>query len=166
MPPIGPHSIFLMVPPVLTLLQTEFCNPVFEGEEPQAALGTEHPPDKDRTSPKSSPDGLGTSLGACMHMPVHRATRSSWCSGSGVVGQVPCRALGLIRGPTSTPGTRGWDTSSQGSASHAGRKQRGGTASSTLALPAFLTFPQVSSSGGRQAGSTVLTASSPGFAWL
>lgn len=130
--------MFLMVPPVLTLLQTEFCNPVFEGEEHQAALSTEHPPGKDRTSPKSSPDGLGTSLGAWMHMPVQRATRSSCCSGSGVVGQFPCRALGLIRGPASTPGTRGWDMSSQGSASHAGRKQRGGKASSTLALPAFL----------------------------
>lgn len=156
-----------MVPPALALLQTEFCNPVFEGEEPQAAPSTECPPDKDGTSPTSPQDGLGTSLGVCTHISVHEAARSSRGSGSGVVGQAPRRALGLLRGPASTPGTRGRDVPSQGSASRAGRWQGRGMASSTPDLhPAFLTLLQASSSGTRQAGDTAPTASSPGSAWL
>lgn len=86
--------------------------------------------------------------------------------GVGVVGQVPCWGLGPLRRPTNTLGTRGQDVPSQGSASCAGRWQGRGMASSILALPAFLAFPQAGSSGARRAGGTAPTASSPGSAWL
>lgn len=59
----GPCCVLLMVPPMLTLLQTEFYNPVFEGEEPRAAPSTGCPADEDGSSPTSQRDGLGTSLG-------------------------------------------------------------------------------------------------------
>lgn len=55
------------VPLALAVPQTEFCNPVFEGEEPRAAPSVEHPPDKDGTGPAPRRDGLGTSLGVCTH---------------------------------------------------------------------------------------------------
>ncbi|XP_071625041.1 membrane frizzled-related protein [Heliangelus exortis] len=42
--------------------KTEFCNPVFEGEEPQAAPNAEHPTEEDGTSPTSPPDGIGQQL--------------------------------------------------------------------------------------------------------
>lgn len=148
------------------LLQTEFCNPVFEGEEPRAAPNAKHPPEEDGTSPALPRDGLGTHLGVCTHAPVYGASTSSHGSGIGVVGQATHRALGPSGGPTNIPRTRDRDMLSQGSAGRAGRWQGGGMASSTLALPAFLALLQVSSSGARQAGGTVLTASSPGSAWL
>ncbi|XP_049656762.1 membrane frizzled-related protein isoform X3 [Accipiter gentilis] len=49
-------------PEALDHSKTEFCNPVFEGEEPQAAPSTEHLPDGDGTSSASPRDGLGRQL--------------------------------------------------------------------------------------------------------
>ncbi|XP_074892832.1 membrane frizzled-related protein isoform X2 [Buteo buteo] len=57
-----------LCPEALDHSKTEFCNPVFEGEEPQAALSTENPPDEDGTSSASPRDGLGTSLGVCRQL--------------------------------------------------------------------------------------------------
>ncbi|XP_071432340.1 membrane frizzled-related protein [Pithys albifrons albifrons] len=51
-----------LCPETLDHSKTEFCNPVFEGEEPQAAPSTDHVPDKDGTSPASARDGLGQQL--------------------------------------------------------------------------------------------------------
>ncbi|XP_074707098.1 membrane frizzled-related protein isoform X1 [Strix uralensis] len=51
-----------LCPEALDHSKTEFCNPVFEGEEPRAAPSAEHPSDEDRTSPVSPRDGLGRQL--------------------------------------------------------------------------------------------------------
>ncbi|KAM9654256.1 membrane frizzled-related protein isoform 5-T5 [Morphnus guianensis] len=51
-----------LCPEALDHSKTEFCNPVFEGEEPWAAPSTEHPPDEDGTSSASPRDGLGRHL--------------------------------------------------------------------------------------------------------
>lgn len=84
------------VPPALAVPQTEFCNPVFEGEEPRAAPSAEQPPDKDGTEPEPRRDGLGTNLGGCAPHPARGA------AGAG------CRALGLP-GDTSPRGDSGGD---------------------------------------------------------
>ncbi|XP_028941652.1 membrane frizzled-related protein-like, partial [Antrostomus carolinensis] len=51
-----------LCPAALDHSKTEFCNPVFEGEEPRAVPSAEHLPDKDGTSPASPRDGLGQQL--------------------------------------------------------------------------------------------------------
>ncbi|XP_029878796.1 membrane frizzled-related protein isoform X1 [Aquila chrysaetos chrysaetos] len=51
-----------LCPEALDHSKTEFCNPVFEGEEPRAAPSTEHPPDEDGTSSASPQAGLGRQL--------------------------------------------------------------------------------------------------------
>uniref|UniRef100_A0A8C4UGM7 Membrane frizzled-related protein n=1 Tax=Falco tinnunculus TaxID=100819 RepID=A0A8C4UGM7_FALTI len=51
-----------LCPETLDHSKTEFCNPVFEGEEPRAAPSAERPPDEDGTSPASPRDGLGWRL--------------------------------------------------------------------------------------------------------
>ncbi|KAM3658544.1 membrane frizzled-related protein [Ammospiza maritima maritima] len=53
-----------LCPEALDGSKTEFCNPVFEGEEPRAAPSAEHPPDKDGSGPAPRRDGLGQQLWA------------------------------------------------------------------------------------------------------
>ncbi|XP_058713057.1 membrane frizzled-related protein [Poecile atricapillus] len=53
-----------LCPEALDGSKTEFCNPVFEGEEPRAEPSVEHPPDKDGTGPAPRRDGLGQQLWA------------------------------------------------------------------------------------------------------
>ncbi|TRZ10350.1 hypothetical protein HGM15179_016744 [Zosterops borbonicus] len=53
-----------LCPEALDGSKTEFCNPVFEGEEPRAAPSVEHPPDKDGSGPAPRRDGLGRQLWA------------------------------------------------------------------------------------------------------
>lgn len=75
-----------MVPPTLALLQTEFCNPVFEGDESQGASSAEHLPAKDGTSPTSPQDGLGTCLGGLYTSPCTRGRKEQpqvWEQGGG-----------------------------------------------------------------------------------
>ncbi|XP_017593853.1 PREDICTED: membrane frizzled-related protein [Corvus brachyrhynchos] len=51
-----------LCPEALDRSKTEFCNPVFEGEEPRAAPSAENPPDKDGTGPAPRRDRLGQQL--------------------------------------------------------------------------------------------------------
>lgn len=74
-PPVHPRVPG--VPPALAVPQTEFCNPVFEGEEPRAAPSAETPPDKEGTGPAPRPDGLGTSLGF-VHTPLSVGLGAGW----------------------------------------------------------------------------------------
>ncbi|KAM6312661.1 membrane frizzled-related protein [Podargus strigoides] len=70
-----------LCPEALDHSKTEFCNPVFEGEEPQAAPGTECPPEEDGTGPVSPRDVLGTSLGqhpSSAHLPHPPAGQQLW----------------------------------------------------------------------------------------
>ncbi|XP_069732421.1 membrane frizzled-related protein isoform X1 [Phaenicophaeus curvirostris] len=48
-----------LCPEALDHSKTEFCNPVFEGEESQAAPSAKHLPEEDGTSPASPQDALG-----------------------------------------------------------------------------------------------------------
>ncbi|XP_065553180.1 membrane frizzled-related protein [Lathamus discolor] len=52
----------VLCPEALDHSKTEFCNPVFEGEEPRAAPSTGCPADEDGSSPTSQRDGLGQQL--------------------------------------------------------------------------------------------------------
>ncbi|XP_064490599.1 membrane frizzled-related protein isoform X1 [Pseudopipra pipra] len=113
-----------LCPEALDHSKTEFCNPVFEGEEPRAAPSTEHPPDKDGTGPASPRDGLGTSLGVCTHppLPAGLAAAGWW-------------ALGLLRRPGNKRRGRAQAGLSQPC------REVGARLSSTRALPAVLAFP-------------------------
>ncbi|XP_068850851.1 membrane frizzled-related protein [Aphelocoma coerulescens] len=51
-----------LCPEALDRSKTEFCNPVFEGEEPREAPSAENPPDKDGTGPAPRRDRLGQQL--------------------------------------------------------------------------------------------------------
>ncbi|XP_050767014.1 membrane frizzled-related protein [Gymnogyps californianus] len=67
-----------LCPEALDHSKTEFCNPVFEGEEPQAAPSTEHPPDEERTSPTSPRDGLGRQLWGQAGWRYHTDCKFTW----------------------------------------------------------------------------------------
>ncbi|POI25494.1 hypothetical protein CIB84_010757, partial [Bambusicola thoracicus] len=61
--PMGLHSAVPTVPLTIAFVQTEFCNPVFEGEEPLAVPPAEQPPDADGVGATSPQDALGTCMG-------------------------------------------------------------------------------------------------------
>ncbi|XP_026719488.1 membrane frizzled-related protein isoform X2 [Athene cunicularia] len=67
-----------LCPEALDHSKTEFCNPVFEGEEPRAASSAEHPSDEDGTSPVSPQDGLGRQLWGQADWPYRADCKFTW----------------------------------------------------------------------------------------
>lgn len=146
--PMGLHSAVPTVPRTIAFVQTEFCNPVFEGEEPLAVPPAEQPTDEDGVGATSPQDALGTCM-EFVHVPMSMGPLGAqpWgalCGGVGMCGESLAfwgREAGL----------RGWH-------------RAGDTAAPRSALSPRP--PQAGSSGCRRAGSTVPTAGSPGSAWL
>ncbi|XP_030146972.4 membrane frizzled-related protein [Taeniopygia guttata] len=106
-----------LCPEALDGSKTEFCNPVFEGEEPRAAPSEEQPPDKDGTEPEPRRDGLGQQLWAQAGWRYRADCKFTWlCVAlmSAILLFLIALLLGILthqlRSPH-PPGTRGTATS-------------------------------------------------------